>query len=361
MGDVGSTSGFYAARPTIRIDNKEQVSLADGLQSLLVEETTAGLYRCEATFGNWGPTRGGTGFLYFDRQLLDFGKSLVIRAGNLDAEGEIFSGRIMAMEGHFPQSRPPEITILAEDRFQDLRMTRRTRTYTDFCDRDVFEEIASQYSLRTQIDINGPTHTVLAQVNQSDLAFLRNRARAIDAEFWLQGDTLHAQSRAQRNTGEVTLNYGEGLREFSVLADLAGQCTSLAVSGWDVTTKEGIVNEAVESAVGSELNGDLSGSKVLQQAFGPRVERIVHLSPFNIQEARSLSESYYRTAARNFVTGRGSCDGDARIRVGTHLNIQRTGDLFNGTYYVTEARHTFDLQKGYRSQFTIERPGLGQV
>ena len=72
MGDVGSTSGFYAARPTIKISDKEQVSLADGLLSLLVEETTTGLYRCEATFGNWGPSRDGTGFLYFDRQLLEF-------------------------------------------------------------------------------------------------------------------------------------------------------------------------------------------------------------------------------------------------------------------------------------------------
>ncbi len=360
MGDVGSTSGFYAARPTVYINSKEQVSLADGMLSLLVEKTTAGLFRCEATFGNWGPASGGPGFLYFDRGLLDFGKTLTIRAGNMDTEGEIFSGRIMAIEGLFPQTRPPEITILAEDLFQDLRMTRRTKTYSDVSDNDVFNIVASRHGLKSDIEIQGPRYPVLAQVNQSDLAFLRSRARAVDLDIWVEEKTLHAHPRNRRKAGEVTLNYGEGLREFAALADLAGQCTSLAVSGWDVRAKEGINNEAEESAVASELDGDLSGSKVLQQAVGSRVERIVHLSPFNIEEARSLSETHYRIAARRFVTGRGSCEGDARIRVGTHLHIQRTGDLFNGTYYVTEVRHTFDAQKGFRTHFIVERPGIGR-
>ena len=78
--------------------------------------------------------------------------------------------------------------MLAEDRFQDLRMVRRSRTFEDVSDRDVIEQIAGEHGLTTDVDLDGPTYRVLAQVNQSDLAFLRERARAVDAELWLDGD-----------------------------------------------------------------------------------------------------------------------------------------------------------------------------
>ena len=92
-------------------------------------------------------------------------------------------------------------------------MTRRSRTYEESSDADAVRFIASKHGLKPQVDMDGPTHAVLAQVNQSDLAFLRERARAVDAEVWVEGDTLHAQARARRNAGKVSLEYGRTLRE----------------------------------------------------------------------------------------------------------------------------------------------------
>ena len=359
MADLGSTSAFYAARPEVLVEEREESSLTDGLLTMLVEENTEGLYRCEATFGNWGTSGGGVGFLYFGRDLLDFGKKLSLRIGEGEAAGLVFEGPLMGMEAHFPQGSPPEILVLAEDRFQDLRMTRRSRTFEDASDQEVIEQVASEHGLRTEIDIEGPTYPVLAQINQSDLAFLRERARAVDAEVWLQAGVLHAQSRARRDAGRVELTYGQSLFEFSVLADLACQRTSLSVSGWDDSAKQPLEFEADEAAIRAELNGFLSGSSLLQQSFGERVERIVHMSPFTGQEAQSLAEARYRSMARHFLTGRGLAEGDSRIRVGASVDLSGLGPLFDGQYYVAEACHTFDGMNGYQTRFLVERPGLG--
>src|SRR5947207_2803628 len=102
--------------------------LSDGLLGLSIVETTDGLYRCEAMFGNWGVTSGSAGgsrigWVYFDRQILDFGKTFKVSYG----EDLLFEGRIMALEALFPETGLRSVTVLAEDRFQDLRMTRRTR------------------------------------------------------------------------------------------------------------------------------------------------------------------------------------------------------------------------------------------
>ena len=350
------TSQLRLAHPTINLAGRDNATLEQGLLSLSIIEQTSGLYRCEATFGNWGPRSGSIDFLYFDRQTLDFGKTIKIKLGS----DVLFEGRITALEGHFVEAREPEIAVLAEDRFQDLRMTRRTRAFEDVSDSDMFNRIANDHGLSPSVDVNGPTYRVLAQINQSDLAFLRERARTIDAELWMEGSTLNVKSHTNRSSNPIELGYGRNLFSFNVLADLAQQRTSVAVNGWDVAGKTGLQYEAAESTISNELNGDTSGISILQSAFGARKEAVAHAVPLNSSEAQALAETYFKLAARRFVVGHGLAETEPKLRVGAQVNIQNVGPLFNGKYYLTEVRHLFDLARGLRTEFTAERPGLGR-
>jgi phage protein D len=359
MPDAGQTSPVYGSRPTLTIAGQTQPLLSERLLGLMVEEDVEGLYRAELTFANFDRVNDGFGFVYFDRTLLDFGKAINIQMGTGTASATIFSGTITALEGRFPSTRPPEVLIKAEDRLQDLRMTRRTRAFENMSDSDLFQQVASQQGLQANIDVSGPTYTVLAQVNQSDLAFLRERARACDAELWVDNQQLNVVSRSKRNANDLTLTYGQGLFEFLCTADLADQSVGFTVSGWDVSAKQTLSYRATSSTLGGELNGDTGGSDILQQAIGQRDQQVVHEMPFTTQETQALAEAYYRRWARRFVTGTGVADGDGRIQVGTSLTLQGLGNLFNGTFYVTAARHFFEQKKGYRTWFAVERPGIG--
>ena len=361
MSDVGASSAFFPSRPAFLVDGEEVAGLSEGLLSLSITESTDGLFCCEACFGNWGATADGVGFLYFDRDVLEFGKSLIVEMGDADTRAPVFEGRIMALQGRFPRQRPPELQVLAEDRFQDLRMTRRTRTFEEINDRDVFERIAGEHGLRAEIDVDGPDYRILAQLNQSDLAFLRERAQAIDAEVWVEGDGLFAQARGRRRAAaEVTLTYGRGLREIEVTADLANQRTAVSVSGWDVSAKEGISETVVEDAISGELKGGTSGAAVLSAVLGERPERIVHSVPLTGSEAVAVAEANYRALARRFLSGEGVAEGDARIKVATHVVLGGLGPLFDGSYYVTRVCHTFDGSNGFLSRMSIERSGIGE-
>jgi phage protein D len=360
MPDAGQVPGVYASRPLFTLGGQKQSLLSDRLLGLMVEETVEGLYRAEGTFANFDQVGSGFDFVYFDRKLLDFGKQITIEMGVGQAAATVFNGRLMALEGRFPHKRPPEILFLAEDRLQDLRMTRRTRTFENVSDADLCRQIASQQGLQANVDVSGPTHRVLAQVNQSDLAFLRERSRAVDAELWLDDRQLNVTARSKRKTNEVTLTYGQGLLEFAALADMADQATGFSVTGWDVSSKQSISFRATSSALGGELNGDLGGSSILQQAIGQRDQQVVHALPFTGQEAQALAEAHYRRWARRFVTGNGLADGDGRIQVGTSLTLKGLGTLFEGKFYVTSVRHMFDSANGYRTWFAVERPGIGK-
>jgi phage protein D len=360
MPDASTDTLLRISRPTFTVGGQDNAPLAGGLLSMVVAENTQGLYRCEAKFGNLGPADGGRGpeFLYFDRRTLDFGKAFQVKLGT----ALLFDGRISGLEAHFPDGgAPPEITALAEDRFQDLRMTRRTTTFSDVSDADVIQQIASQHGLSADVNVEGPTYKVLAQLNQSDLAFLRERARAVEAELWLEGTTLHAARRGGRGTTSLTLGVQNEIRELTVTADLAGQRSSVRVSGWDVAGKSALSEEATDDTIRNELGSDTSGASLLGSAsFGERKESLVHTVPLGQEEARARAESFFRAGARRFVRARGVAQTDARLRVGVKVDIRAAGPLFSGSYYVVEVRHTFDGARGLRTEFVAERPGIGR-
>ena len=353
----GTSNGLFWPRPSLHVDGQERPALAAGLLGLIITESVSSLFRCEAQFGNWNPGASADGFVYFDRQLLEFGKSFQVRFN----DRPLFDGRIMAIEGQFPQGTPPRIVVLADDRLQDLRMTRRTRSFANVSSADVFRQIAGDYGLNAQVDVTGPTAEVVNQVNQSDLAFLRDLARGLDAELWVDGSTLHVQPRTRRGAATLELTLGSRLREFSVTADLAGQRTSLLAHGWDVSAKEALRAEATRDAISGELNGDDSGVSILADALGDRVESIAHSLPMSSTEARGHAEAMFRAGARRFVVGRGVAETDAQLRVGTQLDLRGLGPLFSGKYYVSQVRHVFDSTNGIRTEFTGERPGIGRV
>jgi phage protein D len=339
----------------VAVGGREDASLAQGLLGLRIQEGADGLCACEATFGNWGAKDGRIAFLYFDRQLLDFGKELTISRN----DEVIFRGRITGLEGRFPEGGGAQLTVLAEDRYQDLRMTRRTRTFVDVTDADVISQVANDHGLRPDVTLNGPNYRVLAQLNQSDLAFLRDRARTIDAELWMDGTTLLARSRSDRTGSPLQLGYGNELREFTVLADLAGQRSSVTVAGWDTAAKQRLAETARESVISGEINGGVGGAGLLSTALGTRAEHVVHTVPLTSQEAQNRAETLYKRIARRFVTGRGVADCSARLRVGAKVRLSNLGALFAGDYYVSEATHLFDGERGLRTEFTAERAFLG--
>jgi phage protein D len=351
---------FEDARPTLFLDGKENNELRQGMLSLLIAESCEGLFRCEISFGNQGSDGRGVEFLYFDKKTFDFGKRL-----RVEYKGTLFEGRITGLEARFPAKSPPELMVLAEDALQDLRMVRRTRTFIDQSDADVFNAIANEHQMDKNVSLTGGQHKLLAQLNQSDLAFLRERARAIEAELWVSVANgkakLNAKSRSDRQApSSLKLGWRNELTEFNVLADLAGQRTSVVASGWDVSAKSAVQYEARDSDLGGELGSNDSGASILQAKFGGRKESVAHGVPWTQQEAEARAKAYFKMQARRFVVGRGVARTTGKLRVGSLVDVDGLGPLFNGKYYLAEVRHRFDGARGLRTEFSAERAGLGR-
>ncbi|HEV7684661.1 MAG TPA: contractile injection system protein, VgrG/Pvc8 family [Pyrinomonadaceae bacterium] len=344
--------------PIFEVDGEVKGELGRDLVRLEIEETTAGLKTLMARLVALGPASNGSeqNQLYLDGSVIDFGKKLSVVLGAAPDAHKVFTGWISGLEADFQEGREPEVIIFAEDKLMKLRMTRRMKTYENMSDAEIASAIASEHGLTPSVDADGPSYDVVQQWNMSDLAFLRERAREIQAEVWVEDETLNFKSRGKRTATELTLVQGNHLVAVRARADLAHQRTKIKVSGYDAGERERIEEEAGSDAIQAEVASGVTGPALLERAFGERVSNRVREAPLKAAEATDRARAEMVRRARSFVTVNGTSRGSADMVVGSKLTLENTGHPFEGAgYYVTRVRHTYDLQNGFHTHFEAER------
>lgn len=354
---------LYASwSPTFRVDGSAQPGLARDLTYLEVEEDTEGLRTCLARFRSIGPKSGALveQFLYLDGQIVDFGKTLEVAVGPSGDERIVFKGAISALEHRYAESEAHELAVLAEDPLMRLRMTRRSRTYENQSDAQIARAIAAEHRMDADADAPGPIYDVVQQWNQSDLAFLRERARLVQAEVFMDEGKLCFKARGTRTGTEVTLVAGNTLLRAVVRADLAHQRTTVKVSGYDAQARDVIEADAGSDAIRSEARSGRTGPEILQRAFGERIAHRTRDVPLTSPEATQWARAEMLRRARGFVHLDATTTGTPDMIVGSRVEVQGMGGAFDGgNYYVTRVCHTYEHRNGLRTHFEAERPTVG--
>lgn len=361
--DTGVTQSFAASSsPSFKVDGQDAPALNVAVISIEISDDVAGMARLDAAFDNWGTPPGGgpPGYMLFDGGVVSFGKQIEVTLGPPGASATVFKGRITAVGGRFGATRAPELTLQAEDDLQLFRFTRRTRTYEDVTDAEVAEALARAHKLDADCDAAGPRHRVLVQAAQTDLAFLRERAAAIDAQVWVADGKLMFKARKDRDGGEVQLTLGKMLRRFDVVADLADQVVKVFGHGWDVSGKDDPNVEADGSLLADEARGASHGAGVMQRVFGAREDHVVDRPTASRDEAEALARAVLLRRGRAFARAGGETEGTAALKVGSKLTILGVGPIFEGTYVATQVTHRWDRLRAFHTGFTAERPAVGK-
>jgi uncharacterized protein len=354
---------FYSSEPVFHVEDEARSEMARDILRLDVEETTQGLKTLTARLAGTPahPALPDVPELYLAGNIADFGRSLSLSLGPSGAARTVFRGHISAIETVFAEAREPEVVLFAEDRLMKLRMTRRMRTYEQTTDAEIAETIAAEHGLAASVAADGPRYEVVQQWNMSDLAFLRERAAQLEAEVWIDDETLHFESRTRRSGTEITLVQGNQLLEVQVRADLAHQRTRVSVSGYDAQGRDEIDEDAGGDTVRAEASGGLTGPEILERAFGERVHHRVRDVPLTDAEARARARSEMLRRSRAFVVAVGTTNGSPDMVVGSRLALERVGKPFNGGgYYVTRVHHSYDRAHGHRTRFEAERASINE-
>jgi phage protein D len=350
-----------APTPVFEVAGRTEAVLSRDVLRLRIAEDTAGLRHLEAEFKGFGPGAGADDeLLYLDRRILDFGRSIRVSLGVPGRDRSVFGGQISEISVHYGNGTPPVVGISAEDGLMKLRMTRRNRTSTDVTDGDLISQIGADHGMRVDVDLDGPTYDIVHQANQTDLAFIRERARQVNGEVWFLDGTLHASTRSRRPGTKVQLDQNNDLIGITARADLADQRSEVAVSGYDASKRDAIREVAGSSVAAAEVAGGQLGVTVLERAFGSlRSSRAADV-PLTATEAQAWARGEMLERARRFTAVSGVTRGTAELGVGSIVELVNVAPMFDGGgYYVTSVCHRFDTVNGFSTAFEAERATIG--
>ncbi len=296
-----------------------------------------------------------------DDDRLNIGQQVEIQMGYVDNLRPLIYGDITGLELEYSAEEVPMLTVRGYDHRHRLMRGQKYRSFVNKKDSEIAAQIAQENHLEAQTVDTEVTLDFVLQPNQTDLAFLQERAWRIGYEVVVDKtiDKTTLLFRPYRNAEEaaITLNPDVDLLEFHPRLGSLSQVDQIEVRGWSPQNKTGIVAQAnaQESLKDTtKMGGHTSGPQVAH-IFGPTAGLIVDVPVFNQAEASQIARGQLTAMALAYISGDGLAIGRTDLRAGSVIKVEGMGQRFSGKYYITGTTHTFSPKRGYRTAFTFRR------
>jgi phage protein D len=297
---------------------------------------------------------------WLDRHPFTLGKEVEIKLG---ARGErperVMVGEVTAIEPAFTEDLTCILVIRGYDRSHRLNRGTRSQVFLQASDSDIAQKIGQGVGLQVKADSTSTVYEHVFQHNQTDLAFLQERARKLGYEVRVDDKTLHF-SRPTRQRERVTLEWGASMRSFFPRLTLAGQVDEVTVRGWEAANKKEIIGKATHSRNAPVIGVGGQGGALAAQYFSSAKQVIVRQPVTSQPEADALAQAILDEINAGFVEAEGVAWGDPKLLAGVEVDVQRLGKRFSGQYVLTSAVHLYTHQ-GYEVQFRVEGVRARQI
>jgi phage protein D len=246
-----------------------------------------------------------------------------------------------------------QLIVQGMDRGHGLFRDRVAEVHLNVTYADVVNKIAGRHRLTARVGSTRTVYPYLAQNNLTDWEFLQLMAAELGWDVWVDGRNLHFDKPAEASSGDpVELTRGENLMHLGVVVTGGGQTAkTVETRGWDHVQQRAVVGTAsAAQTVG------VAGASTAAQARDVFDEGkvVVVGSPFARQaEADAAAKATAEEIASGFVELTGACAGDPRLKSRGVVDIKGAGRRFSGKYVLSEVRHVWETEAGYRTEFTV--------
>ncbi|MCA9938754.1 MAG: VgrG-related protein [Anaerolineales bacterium] len=291
----------------------------------------------------------------------DLAKAVKIEAAREDGEKvTLFEGEITALEPAFGEGMVAELVVRGYDKLHRLFRETKSRAFVNKKDSDLAREMAQAAGLQAEVDSTATVYDHLYQHNQSDLAFLMQRAWRIGYECFVEGGKLYFR-QPPRGGAALTLHWGDDLQSFMPRMTLAEQVDEVIVKGWDAEQQQAIVGraQATDGRLYPRIEESRSGAEWAGQ-FGQGKLVIVNQPVVSQAEADALAAARLNELSGAFVEADGVAFRRPEIKAGQLVDLQALGQRFSGTYLVTSATHVY-APEGLTTHFCVRGTRTGML
>lgn len=299
-----------------------------------------------------------------DLELLDEGPFDLTKEVEIESateEGDrvsLIKGEITALEPEFSEGMVAELIVRGYDKSHRLYRETKSKAYLNQKDSDLAQAIAGNAGLSADVQVTSTVYDHIYQHNQSDLAFLMQRAWRIGYECFVEDGKLYFR-KPPAGTASLTLKWGDDLHVFRPRMTLAEQVDEVLVKGWDPEAKKEIVGRAAAGnlypGVGESKNGASWAS-----TFGSGKMVIVDQPVVSQSEADALAAARLDEISGAFIEAEGEAFRRPDLRAGRIVKLEALGKRFSGSYLVTHARHTY-TPEGFITIFAVRGTRTGSL
>jgi len=298
------------------------------------------------------------GMALLDSKKFDLTKEVeIIGTTDTGTEISLIKGEITAIEPEFQAGAIFELIIRGYDKSHRLFRESKSQAFLNIKDSDLASQFAGNAGLSTQVDATSTVYDHLYQDNQTDLAFLMQRAWRIGYECFVDDGKLYFRKPPSSGT-TVTLSWGEDLISFYPSMTLAEQVDSVEVKGWDPKQLKPILGQSKKGTLYPKIGDSKDGAK-WAGSFGTGKHTLVDIPVVSQAEANKIAEARLNELSGAFVAAEGTAYRRPDIRAGQFVKLEDLGTRMSGTYMVTSATHIFSPE-GLQTQFNVSgtRTGL---
>jgi len=353
--------------PAFRVEingTRLQADVSENIQQVQVVSKPGTLDTFSLTLANTLPKMRWTHTS--DAELFQLAKSVTIAFGYADHLELMIEGEIKQINPTFPSSGVPTVTIQGQTLLHRLMDNNKTRTFQKMTDKEIAQQIGEDAGLEVEAEDTDIRHDYVMQANQSDLAFLKERADRIHFEIAMEQKKLifrKARETSQKSYTLVWTQIQRGftlantlpLKSFTPQLDASQPVSSVEYRAYDVKTKQAFVCRADSADQTSTMGGQETAAQVITSSFQRPRQYNQGTMPFVSQaEGDQFAKAEYNSRAMNLIGGSGETIGVPALRSGQVVELKGLGMMFDGLYYIDEATHSID-GNGYQTSFTVKR------
>jgi hypothetical protein len=300
----------------------------------------------------------------------------------------VFAGEVVGSDANFPSGGMPSMTVVAQDRRTRLARSSPTRSFAvpiptvgvfplpdiaiaplpalehgllpvlDPLGAAISAALGAAESFAALQDTEVAQSLIRKQAGTTSLDFLKKIAEenawelVIDHEASPAGLVLRLMSPGAHIAPDVTLRYGRSLLDFTPRISAVGQVAQVSVPVWiasiglELTVTVGCDWDrqtfTVEVTPGFGIPSGVEGGATLVD------EPVTPANAARVVIGKLLPKLNKR------LTARGTCAGDAAMRVGHVLRIEGVGETYGGLWRLTSVTHTID-GGGWRTSFEARK------
>ncbi len=282
------------------------------------------------------------------------GKEVIISLGYSQKFEKVIEAEIVRVEHQYSSTEASTVSLTGFDKMFRLNRDKKSRSFLKMKDSAIASKLAGELGLSGDVDATSTTHEYIFQNNQSNLDFLKLRAKRINYEVRVEESKLLFKKLKTQSSEVVELKREDNLVEFNPKIDATKIVEEVTVTGWDPKTKKLVKGVAKAGAEVLIVSGD-AGSKKIKSKYGGASKDFKVDSPLTTKaEADAIAKSRLTALSMDYIFGDGICAGEPKIKAGKVIKVSGIGKKVNGNYYVHSCEHIFN-NNGYKTHFEAKR------